>query len=205
MRFTGKRQIISVALLTTAVLTTSLAYGDAYTPYAVARSSGGVNNIGLTDSGSLTVRTYSGSTADFLYTTFTPPSTSVTSTTAPQLTYDNGSSCTPMLAGYINVEEGTCNSGRTVFTALHGTSLRRNLYLSQTGLPVQLVYAGDAGNILLNDFGDIAFVGLLPADADTNFLYFDTTTHIAPEPASWLLLMTGVGVVGLFRRRIGLA
>jgi hypothetical protein len=204
--FTGSRLLASLCLAVTAGAFSGKSFADSYTIYQVSsKNSGNVDNIGLTDSGSLTTLIFGGSPSSPTYSTFTPPSTTTTSPTLPALTFDNGSACTPTVSGVTGVSQGKCNNGVAVFSAFSGASVFSNLYLLEAGMPLQLLYTGPVDNVLLDANGDIAFVGLNGTDKDTNFLYYDDTSRAAvtPEPSSLILLLTGgLGTAALWRRRL---
>lgn len=195
MRVPPNRTILAFAGLVFTIASARLVYADTYTTYALANSAGSVANIGLTDQGAVTLF----SAVSDMYTTFTPPSTSTSSSTAPQLTYNNGAACTPSVAGFSGVTQATCNGGYIAFE----DSTLRAFFVVDPGQSAQLLYAGGVTNVLLNAYGDVAFTGV-GISTDTNYLAYDISSHVTPEPASWLLLTSAGGVLAFCRRRLGL-
>ncbi len=198
MRFFSPVSVLAVLCLVFGVcLLSPSAHADSYSIYRVGYSSGSIANIGLTDAGTLT--TYSNSS--LTWNTFTPGAGSVTYTTAPPFTFDNGASCSVSFAGLSLISMARCNGGYSLFSAYNQADYFPSLYLLAGGTLQQLYYGG-VSNLLLNSLGDIAFKGLSLSDADTNFLYYNNTTHapaaaVTPEPSSLLLLLSALGCCGM--------
>lgn len=164
------------------------ASADTYTDYIVDTSSGSISNVGFTGDGRslvLSLNTGCGLSVVPCYQTFTPPSGNALSTTEPTLTNGDGP------------------GGYSTFTT--GTGPLEDLYVSHDGMNT-LIYSGNFGNVLINSFGDVAFLAYNSFNGitgDSNVLAVnDSAPGPVPEPSAFVLLGTGIlGIVARYRHR----
>jgi len=113
---------------------------------------------------------------------------------APSITADNGTPCTPSVPSGGSVIHGVCNNGRDAFTGyLSAGQVLPGVYV---GVAFQsFPYKGD-GLLFMNSLGDIVF------DDVFNEAWYEAIPATTPEPAGLLLLATGaLGIAALAMRR----
>jgi hypothetical protein len=160
----------------------------------------GVSFYGLTNSGQA-VLTESYGYCDGQYTTcYGLPGD--WSDVAPTLSFDDGTPCAPSsLPSGISYVEAVCNNGRGAYYGYFPKSSSDDLFAFAGSNPPQSIYSPAlTGGLAMNSLGDIVFddgFGDIWVEA------IDLTT-LTPEPASILLLATGVLALAAFttlRRR----
>jgi hypothetical protein len=128
------------------------------------------------------------------------------SATAPNLVYDNGSPCS-VSAPFLNSPvPGTCNNGHEVYNAGSAAPVA---YTDDTFTgpdPVADLFAigpVSVEDVDLNSSGDFIYNISHPAGGNGEFAEAIDLTTEAPEPASIVLLATGLfAVTGTLRRRL---
>ena len=116
---------------------------------------------------------------------------------------DNGSSCSISYEGSVYL--GVCNNGYEAvgITSPYGTVPTNTFVIGHDGQFATL-YFGNPGRLIfdpyltyINSSGDVAFTEVGQEDS---FQAYNTTP--TPEPSTWALLLTGVGVVFAGHRRL---
>lgn len=128
--------------------------------------------------------------------------TPVFSLTAPTLTYDNGSPCTPTITNF-SVLHGACNNGHEIFGGEfnNGSLDVRGVFTGPDPI-LNFLEAGSFDTGFINASGDSVFIDGLN---DTLVFAEDLSTLATPEPAPLALLCTGalllwISVRGVNRR-----
>jgi hypothetical protein len=119
-----------------------------------------------------------------------------TTSTLPNLTYDNGVSCSPPAGFSASSNNTVCNNGRTAFGSFSNPNGDPNGLYTGPVSSLTLIDGIGETTLKLNSSGDLAWTnGLI----EENFEAIDLST---PEPASLLLVGTGcVSLFGFLRRK----
>jgi hypothetical protein len=159
--------------------------------------------IGITDTGTVVIANF-GTCDDFhssvCVVTWVNGEPTSASGTNPDLVYDDGTSCAVLPAGATSLSR--CNNGHEVLG--EGAFGRGGITI--TNPPPNAVLLVDTGNIFVNSLGDyLTTVGIGDTgnDLDGEIIEgIDLTTRATPEPASIVLLGTGIlAALGSVRRR----
>ncbi len=150
---------------------------------------------GISDTGSVVIDT-SAYCKDTCYSTYTSGSYAATTSTVPNLNFDNGTACLPSIAGYV-VERGVCNAGSVAWTGYpEGKPVKTAVFFG-TDPNTDLVAAGGEGFLMLNSAGNLVW-----DDHFSEEFYVALPSAVTPEPASFCLLLTGLlGGTAVFVRR----
>jgi hypothetical protein len=119
-----------------------------------------------------------------------------TTSTLPNLTYDNGTPCS-VPAGFTLNGDSICNNGRTAFGSLFNPNGDPSGLYTGPVSSLTLIDGLGETSAKLNSSGDLAWTDGLHEE---NFEAIDLTTDV-PEPASLLLVGTGCVSVFCFLRR----
>jgi PEP-CTERM motif len=178
-------------------------YADTYQIYDLGSGTRrGV--IGITDTGTVVISnigaTCDGSTGNVCFVTWVNGEPTGASETIPDLPYDDGTPCAVLPAGATSLSR--CNNGHEVLG--EGAFGRGGITI--TNPPPNAVLLVDTANIFVNSLGDyvtIVGIGDTGNDLDGEVIEgIDLTTRATPEPASIVLLGTGVlAALGSIRRR----
>jgi len=160
--------------------------------------------IGITDTGTVVISnilsTCDGSPSTVCFITWVNGEPTGASGTIPDLPYDDGTLCAVLPAGATSLSR--CNNGHEVL----GEGNAGKGLPTITNPPPNAVLLVDTGNIFVNSLGDyLATVGIGDTgnDLDGEIIEgIDLTTRATPEPASIVLLGTGIlAALGSMRRR----
>lgn len=205
MRISGRR-LSGAALVVMAILLGSArpALADSYTIFDLGNDNGrGI--YGIDTAGDVVVwgGNGCGTSASTCYATYTNGIASSDSSTAPDLVYDDGSSCGSAPAGF-NASKTICNNGWIGLGSLYNPNGDPNGVYVGSGLDLQFLHGGSADQLFLNSLGDFAwtdgrdeemFVAILNSAPSFEALSFEekfVPADPAPEPGSLLLVGTGL-------------
>jgi hypothetical protein len=138
------------------------------------------------------------------YVTYTNGIATSDSSTAPDLVYDDGTSCGSAPAGF-NASKTVCNNGWIGLGSLYNPNGDPNGVYVGSGLDLQFLHGGSADQLFLNSLGDFAwtdgqseemFVAIATAaplfQARTALFQEEFDPASTPEPRSLLLVGTGL-------------
>jgi hypothetical protein len=205
MRISGQR-LSGAVLVVMAILLGSArpALADSYTIFDLGNDNGrGI--YGIDTSGDVVVwgGNGCGTAASTCYVTYTNGIAASDSSTAPDLVYDDGSSCGSAPAGF-NASKTVCNNGWIGLGSLYNPNGDPNGVYVGSGLDLQFLHGGSADQLFLNSLGDFAwtdgrdeemFVAILNSAPSFEALSFEekfVAADPAPEPGSLLLVGTGL-------------
>jgi MYXO-CTERM domain-containing protein len=143
---------------------------------------------GMNDLGTVVIENNLNCSPATCYYTFLNGTSTGHTTTAPTITLDDGTACTPTVPAGGSVGFGVCNNGRDAFTGtLTSSQSHSDVY---AGLSDTIVAANSGGGaIYMNALGDIVFDDIY---SEEWYEAIDVTTAPTPEPGSFVLLATGL-------------
>jgi hypothetical protein len=172
--------------------------------------------FGIDTAGAVVIQSPTGPGSALLYQTYVDGILTGSSATIPNLTYDNGSPCTPTVSPGITWVSGLgqtrCNNGHEVYFGnfptpagpnpeTHGIFTGPNLTDRLTDPALLFVDSSTLDQVVMNGSGDFAWVNGLE---ETIFEAVDQTPSKVPEPTSLFFLATGsLTLIGAIRRRLG--
>jgi len=175
------------------------AHADTYTIYTLGGTIGGQVIVGIDNLGQVVILNENGGAfTDYL--TYDKGVLVNTTSTLPNLTYDNGVACSPP-AGFATAGNDTvCNSGRTGFgSRFNPNGDAGGVYTGPVSDLTLIEPGGTADSAKLNSSGDFAWTD---GQVEENFEAVDLTT---PEPGSLLLVGTGCfSLLYVLRRKLSL-
>jgi PEP-CTERM motif len=218
MRISG-RWLSAAAVVVMAILlgSTQPASADNYTIFNLGNDNGhGI--YGIDTAGDVVVwgGNGCGMSASTCYVTYTDGIATSNSSTAPDLVYDDGTSCGSTPAGF-NASKKVCNNGWIGLGTIYNPNGDPNGVYVGSGSDLQFLHGGSADQVFLNSLGDFAwtdgqseeiFVAVLSSSTplkaaglsfEENFVAADPT----PEPGSLFLVGTGLLLfVAAVRRKV---
>jgi PEP-CTERM motif len=189
------------------------ALADSYTIVDLGDANGhGI--YGIDTSGDVVIWGSSGCGAGIAtcYVTYTNGVATSDGATAPSLAYNDGTSCGAAPAGF-NVARSVCNDGWEGMGALYNPNGDPNGVYFGSGSDLAFIHTGSADQLFLNSTGDFAWTDgrddemyeliQTVAPQTTRFAAFhqEFAPATTPEPASYLLLGTGLAFATAAIRR----
>lgn len=205
MRISGQR-LSGAALVVMAILLGSArpALADSYAVFDLGNDNGrGIYGIDTAGDVAVWGGNGCGMSASTCYVTYTNGIATSDSSTAPDLVYDDGTSCGSAPAGF-NASKTVCNNGWIGLGSLYNPNGDPNGVYVGSGLDLQFLHGGSADQLFLNSLGDFAwtdgrdeemFVAILNSTPSFEALSFEekfVPADPAPEPGSLVLVGTGL-------------
>ena len=180
----------SIALLAVASLVgPKAAHADTYTIFDLGTANGR-NIYGMDTAGDVVVTQHFGCgiASPICYVTYDDGVAGTPSSSAPDLVYDDGTPCSSTPAGF-SAFKSVCNKGFAgLGTAYNSNGDPNGIYAGTEG-DFSFLHGGSADQVFLNSTGDFAFADGVNEEI---FEAVDTSVSPIPEPASFLLVGTGL-------------
>jgi len=164
-------------------------FADSYTIVALGDDSGhGIYGIDTTGDVVVWGGSGCGLFANTCYTTYNNGIAISDTANAPDLVYDDGTSCGSAPAGF-NASKKVCNNGWIGLGALYNPNGDPNGIYIGSGTDIDFMQSGSADQVFLNSVGDFAWT-----DGQDDEIYEaidNSTAAQTPEPRSLLLIGTG--------------
>ncbi len=204
-----------VAVVIILISSTRPAFGDTYTIFDLGDDNGhGI--YGIDSAGDVVIWGINGCgiSSPICYETYVDGVATGDSSTAPVLAYDDGTTCGSTPTGFFALKS-VCNDGWIGLSSLYSPNGDRNGVYLGSGSSFSFLNSGPGDQLFLNSAGDLAwtdgrdeemYVAILnpsPKFEEFDFSVQQDADPVAtPEPASWLLLGTGLlGFAAAIRRK----
>jgi len=206
MRISGQWLSGAMVVVVTILLgSTQLAWADSYTIFDLGNDNGhGIYGIDTVGDVVVWGGNGCGMSASTCYVTYTNGIATSDSSTAPDLVYDDGTSCGSTPAGF-NASKTVCNNGWIGLGTLYNPNGDPNGVYVGSGSDLQFLHGGSADQVFLNSLGDFAwtdgqseemYVAIATSapllQTRSAFVHQDFDPASTPEPRSLLLVGTGL-------------
>jgi hypothetical protein len=188
-------------LAATPFLVPAPVHADTYKIYDLGGTPGGHIIVGIDNLGQVVILNENGG----LFNTYLTYNNGVlvnTTSTLPNLTYDNGVPCSPPAGFSVPPigEDSVCNNGFTAFGSFDNPNGDPSGVYTGPVSSLTLIAGFGETSAKLNSLGDFAWTSGI---VEENFEAIDLTTRATPEPGSLLLVGTGCfSLLCVLRRKL---
>ncbi len=194
-----------IALTIPSIISAKPAIADTYVATYIV-SDGSAHPVGIDDAGDFVISERSGEESpcgadavNCFYTYYVGDPTPVVTATLPDLDYDNGAECEPVLFPGLDVIHGVCNNNHSVVGGdyLSGSILYFGVWTGPDPI-TDRIYPGSFDGGEMNANGDVVF----DDEEVGGIIYLTDLSTVTPEPSTFILLGTGcLSLLGALRRR----